>query len=443
MLYKIPMTAVLMFLMIGLSMGQEKKSVTQADIQAMKSELDSLRVQLDSLRSRLVTATSADADELDRLEERIEKRLQELESKIDAVSRAAAPTVLNPRMTAFINFAARADDKGVTDASGEHPIDNRAFVRTVELDLRAPVDPYAEAATIISVENEAGKEFAIDAEEAWGLLKRLPILESAPLGLKLKIGKYRAPIGTNNKIHMHDLPWTTRPLPVARYLGTEHGEFFEAGFNPVGIDADFFLPTLIPTTTMEMNLDLVRAGDIGIAEGHPGTQPAYIGHLSLSRDWNNEHLLLLGGSFYQENGLEPSRVIGADLTYKWAPAEERESHSFVAGGEVFFARHSFNDSAGFQTMSPMGWFSYLQYQLSWWLYAGVRYESVEEPSNDRLTTSGIATYLSYYTTEFLRFRLGYEHHVSDIPELDNVNTGVFEVNFVIGSHPTEPYWVNR
>ena len=70
MLYKIPMTAVLMFLMIGLSMGQEKKSVTQADIQAMKSELDSLRVQLDSLRSRLVTATSADADELDRLEER-------------------------------------------------------------------------------------------------------------------------------------------------------------------------------------------------------------------------------------------------------------------------------------------------------------------------------------------------------------------------------------
>lgn len=141
--------------------------------------------------------------------------------------------------------------------------------------------------------------------------------------------------------------------------------------------------------------------------------------------------------------MEPTRIWNADLTYKWAPSEERESHSFVAGGEVFFTQHTFTDSLGQKTMSPMGWFAYTQYQLSWWLYAGLRYDEVGEPNNDQLHTSAAAFYLSYYTTEFLRFRLGYEHHKSDVESLNNVNTGIFEVNFVFGSHPTEPYWVNR
>lgn len=438
--------SVLLFLTVisgSLVRAQEKNNTQQAELVALKSQVDSLKRELDSLRSLLPAETQDRSEELDRMEERLEKRLQELEQKIDAVSRATAPVVLNPRTTAFINFAARADNNEVLDATGEHRIDNRAFLRTVELEFRAPVDPYADAVTIIAIENQAGKEFGVDAEEAYGLIKRLPILESAPWGMKLKIGKFRAPIGTNNKVHMHDLPWTTRPLPVARYLGTEHGEFFEAGFNPVGIDADFFLPNPIPATTLEMNLDLVRAGDIGLAGNIAGTQPAYIAHLNLSKDWTNEHIVVLGGSFYQENGINSTRILAGDVTYKWAPSEQRESHSFVAGGEVFFGKHSFQDTASQVTMSPMGWFVYTQYQLSWWLYAGLRYDWVEEPSNDQLRTTASAFYLSYYTTEFLRFRLGIERHHSDIPSLDNITSGIFEVNFVIGSHPTEPYWVNR
>lgn len=426
----------------ALAASQEPETPKEKEINELKKEVQQLRALVDSLRSQ---ANPLQEDVLDRLEERLEKRMQELENKIDAVSRATAPIILNPRTTAFINFAARADDKDVYEKSGQSRIDNRAFLRTVEVELRAPVDPYAEAVTIISVENEAGAEFAIDAEEAYGLIKRLPIAESAPLGLKLKIGKFRAPLGVNNKIHLHDLPWTTRPLAVARYLGTEHGEFFEAGFNPVGMDLDFFLPNPVPATTLEMNLDVVRAGDFGLSGGLEGTQPAYVVHLNLSRDWENEHLLTLGASMYQENGIHSTRIIAGDLTYKWAPAERREYHSFLAGGEVFFARHSYVDLFSQMQVenSPIGWFGYTQYQLSWWLYAGVRYDQIEEPQDISLKTSSISGYLSYYTTEFLRFRLGYEHRKSDIRVQDNVNSGIFEVNFVFGSHPTEPYWVNR
>ena len=80
------------------------------------------------------------------------------------------------------------------------------------------------------------------------------LLESAPLGMKLKVGKFRAPFGISNRLHLHDLPWTTRPLVVAKFLGTENGDFFECGFNPVGVDFDFFLPNPFPQSTLEKQL---------------------------------------------------------------------------------------------------------------------------------------------------------------------------------------------
>ena len=50
---------------------------------------------------------------------------------------------------------------------------------------------------------------------------------------------------------------------------------------------------------------------------------------------------------------------------------------------------------------------------------------------------------TYSTTEFLRFRLGFEHTESDVASLDGLSSGFLELNFVYGSHPSEPCWVNR
>ncbi len=438
---------------IGFSQNDRSISADSSasrEIGQLRSEVRLLRAELDSLKLSAYNPSADQSDELDRMEERLEKRLQELESKIDAVSRGLAPIAFNPKMVTAINFAARSDNKDVVDPSPEkNVISNRPFLRTVEVELSSAVDPYASAFAVISLENEANSQFGIDAEEAYGLIKRLPILESAPLGLKIKIGKYRASIGTDNKIHIHDLPWTTRPLIVSRYLGTDHGEFFESGFNPVGMDLDFYLPNPISGTTLEMNADVVRAGDIAISNANlpvspltPITvrQPAYIGHLNLSKDWSNEHLLNVGASAYDEGGDYATRAYGVDLTYKWAPAEERESHSVVAGGEALVIDHI--DST-LNRIHPYGWFGYLQYQTSYWLYLGTRYDWIEEPGNTALITRNIGVYASYYTTEFLRFRLGFEHRQSDIVAQNNLNTILLDVNLVFGSHPTEPYWVNK
>jgi ElaB/YqjD/DUF883 family membrane-anchored ribosome-binding protein len=421
------------------------QQVSRADeqLRALQNEMATLRAHLDSLQKSQGNLSS---EELEKTKEHFENRMRQLENKIDALARSMAPTALNPRTTAFVNFAARSDNKDVFDAEGVNAIDNRPFLRTVELDLRAPVDPYAEAITILALEDEAGTGFAVDVEEAYGVLKRLPLLEDAPWGLKLKIGKFRAPFGVNNKLHLHDVPWTTRPLVVSKYLGTEHGEFFESGFNPVGADFDFFLPNPIPSTTLEMNLSVVRSGELGLGQPLELRHPAYMGHLTFSRDWNNEHLLILGGSAYLERGDHAPALYGVDLTYKWSPVEQRQWNSVVVGGEFFSGKHSFLDADdGIAVNKPYGWFAYAQYQSSYWTYLGVRYDWLQEPNDVDLITKSWSAYVSYYTTEFLRLRLGFQRTMSDalVPELNNVNSILFEVNFVFGSHPTEPYWVNR
>ncbi|MGH2567089.1 MAG: hypothetical protein ACRDGA_02035 [Bacteroidota bacterium] len=426
------------------SWSQQNEDPASKQVEELKKSIALLKAQVDSLKA-LQQKLPLDLDEqLDQASSRLEYRLQELEKKIDAIARATAPVVFNPRTTAFINFAARRDDRSTLDEAGETEISNRPYLRSVEVDLRAPVDPYAEAVVILAVEEEPGEGFGVEPEEAYGLLKRLPILESAPLGLKVRLGKFRAPLGINNRLHMHDLPWTTRPLVVSKFFGTEHGDFFESGYAPVGMDFDFFLPNPIPGSTLEMNAVVVRGGELGASQGHEGARTAYIGRLSLSADWDNEHLLMLGASGYRENDVGSTNLFGLDATYKWAPSENRAARSFVIGGEWYNVKHKYEDTdLGPVTQSPSGWFAYFQYQLSYWWYVGARYDWVKEPSDDQLVTTSWSAYLSYYTTEFLRLRTGIEQRRSDVPGFEKLTSVNFEINFVFGSHPVEPYWVNR
>lgn len=398
-------------------------------------------------------------DRLETLEEDLEDLQDEnkdLQEQLDdlrqrAAVRPRAPlNAMNPQITAFLNGATRFDDTKVYTPDGSARIDDRLFMRTMEVDFRAAVDPYADAVAILSLENEPGGGFEADLEEGYVIVKRLPILESAPLGLKLKLGRYRAPIGSINRVHMHDLPWTTRPLPIARLLGTENGEFFESGFNAVGADAEVILPEIIPDVVMELNADVVDGGDLAISDGSVH-HPAYLAHYNAFFTVHDSHDFNIGASAYSEVGSLRAQLVGGDFLYKWKPLRAGEFHSVVLGGEVLAARRTFRlDGDGDGTpeavdlhSTPLAWYAFAQYQLSWHVYVGGRYDYAQDIVDDSLATRVAAGYVSYYTSEFLRFRLGYEHRWSDIPAENGVDSVIAEINVVFGSHPIEPYWVNR
>jgi hypothetical protein len=395
-----------------------------------------------------IEALEAVLEDVQGTNEDLRSELADLKAQQAANKPPVSLTALNPQITAFINGAMRIDDKQVRTPEGV-AIDDRPFLRTAEIDFRAAVDPYADAVAILAIEDEAGTGFAAEMEEAYVIVKRLPILESAPLGLKLKLGRFRAPFGATNQMHMHDLPWTTRPLAISRFLGTENGEFFESGYNPVGVDAQLLLPELIPGVVMELNADVVDGGNIAISDGaHDHT--GYLGHYNLFFTARDTHDVNLGVSGYYEAGAHRAGLFGIDALYKWKPLAAGEFRSVVLGGELFYANRKFavdTDDDGVpeteQQASPLAGYAFAQVQLSWHVYLGGRYDYVQDITTPSLTTQVAAGYLSYYTSEFLRFRAGYEHRWSDVPADDGVDSFLAEINVVFGSHPTEPYWVNR
>jgi hypothetical protein len=381
-------------------------------------------------------------DELEKLEERVDKKLQELDRKLEEVNRAAAKNAFNPQITVFGNFAARSDSRAViveTEGGDMVRVDDRAFFRAGEVDFRAAIDPYADGVIIIAVEGTPDGEFETHLEEGYALLKRIPILEAD--GVKLKLGKFRPAFGISNKLHLHDMPHVTRPLVIARYLGSEHGEFFEAGFAPMGAEANFFVPGLGDDITVDVFIAVLSSGEIALTEENEARKAAWLGHVDFFVRLGPGSTLNLGASHYVENGRFSSRLSGVDVTFVWRPDAFR---SIVAGGEILFADREFDDGGPMRT-KPVGWYAYAQAQLSANLYVGVRHDSVRDPDDDdgdRIKALGV--YVSYYTSEFFRIRVGFERRNRiDFGEDDDLNTFMVEINLVFGSHPVEPYWVNR
>jgi len=371
----------------------------------------------------------------------------EAEAPVEAPQPAAVqPNIFNPTLTVSGNGLYRYDDRPVGEAPGER-VDRRFNVREVELDLRAAVDPYADGVVILAVESEFPNAFQISAEEAYVQIKRLPlpVLEDPPLGLKLKVGRFRTEVGRVNRLHLHDLPQATRPLVTEEIYGEE-------GFVGLGASGQIFLPTPFDEdSAVELTAQVLTGGGSALTAEAPGHKPQVVANLRWFRTFAETHNVDVSAIFqWARTGADPTTkpdafVYSADVLYKWKPLRQGEYRSFVLGGQVFLVDRDVVDP---ETMladhvTPVGWFAFAQPQLTRNLYLGVRYDDAQSIVDDTLERRAISGWLSWYTSEFLRFRLGYEHRLSDLAEEDGRDSFFAEMTFVLGAHPTEPFWVNR
>lgn len=289
---------------------------------------------LEDLQRQLQELKQAHADALDDLRAQIEELEQRLAEALQktAASQPQSANVFNPRLTAFGNFLGRFDNQEVALEEGVR-IDDRFNLREVEVDLRAAIDPWADGFLIVAVESEVPNEFATGIEEGYLVLKKLPLLNTAPLGLKLKAGRYRPEFGRFNKIHLHDLPQTSYPRTLQTFLGEE-------GFLQNGFSAQFFLPTPGAANTLEATIDLLNGGNIPIAAENAGDRLAGLAHLKWFWDVAAGHDLELGASGYWGKAATADgwrgKLYGFDLTYKWRPKTHGEWHSFLIGGELYW-----------------------------------------------------------------------------------------------------------
>jgi hypothetical protein len=398
-------------------------------------------------------------NQIETLKQDYEKRIQELEQKVELLMlqtsdampvespepppQQTIPGALNPAISVIGNFVGRADDQGVLNEEGQS-IDDKLNLRETEIDFRVPVDPYADGVLIVAFESEFPGEFEAGVEEGYVNIKKLPFLEQNPLGLKLKVGRFRPSFGKTNILHTHDLPTTFRPLPVEEFLGEE-------GFVQQGLSGNIFIPTpWDESASLDATFEIMDGGDIALS---PQTESrlSYLGHLRYFRTFSGGHDAELGWSTYfhpSGSGVGAATAHGLDFLYRWKPFRQGLYKSFLLGAEYFFAPNvtaEFDEENGVlqNDGTPAGYTAFTQWQFNRRVYAGLRYDHTDVLLNPDFQRQSITPYVSYYFSEFLRFRLNYEHRWSDLAEEDGRNSLFIEMNWIFGSHPPEPYWVNK
>ena len=396
-------------------------------------------------------------DELASLRDEYEKRMASLETQLEELqiqmlrgggeealpapatsASQSAYNSLNPAISVIGNFLARFDSDRIFSPDGDR-IDNNLNLRETEIDLRVPVDPYADAVLIAAFESETPGSFEAGIEEGYINIKKLPFMPN-PLGLRFKVGRFRPDFGRFNVLHTHDLPQSFRSMSTGEFLGEE-------GFIQQGVSAEFYVPKPWKgEDSLNAKLQIIDGGDIAVSPESNGRK-AYLGKLSWFNTFNGTHNLELGGSSYWHPGSEDkstTRLHAFDFMYKWKPFRQGEWKSYVLGGEVLFAdpRPSSIDP-GAPSGRPWGGSVFTQWQLDRRKYVGVRGDYTKSLSDSGKTRRGVTPYLSYYVSEFFRLRLNYEHRWSDILAEDGRDSVFLELSWIFGGHPPEPFWVNK
>lgn len=410
-------------------------------------ELEKLKAQITDLKVEYEKRIHALEEQVEQLQLQLIKVTPETTENI-AQAPTPAPTpektvqttagALNPAIAVVGNFLGRIDDNRIYHEGTR--IDNKLNLREAEIDMRVPIDPFADGVLITSLESEVPGQFTVSIEEGYFTLKKLPFLDQPPLGLKFKVGHFRPAFGKYNILHTHDLPQSFRPLPIKTFLGEE-------GFTQNGISANFFIPTpWDANASLDATIEVLNGGNIAISP-YNSSRMSYLGHLRYFRTIKDTNNLEIGWSSYiRPSGVDLERVNlqGLDIMYRWKPLRLGEYKSFLLGGELFFSPREYPQYTYlFEKGKPKGGTVFSQWQFNKRLYSGARWDRTTFVDYPKTYINSITPYFSYYLSEFLRFRVNYEHSWGELGNNNPANSLFFEFNWIFGSHPPEPYWVNK
>jgi hypothetical protein len=337
----------------------------------------------------------------------------------------------NPDISAISDFVFRA---GPTP-KGETPDDltatnrSKAKLREVEFGFSNPVDPYGRADLILSVEREDDGSYGTDIEEGYFTYTHLPY------DLQVRVGKFYSVFGRANLYHTHAMPWVDRPLPIRTLFGEE-------GLNDSGGDISWLVPNPWDAY-IELTQSVQNNGNEAEFAGSDASGLMYVTHLKNYFDLTDDSSLEVGGSFATgTNATRASRgpktnMEGVDLTYKWKPYQQGLYKSVTWMNEAIFSQ---KDEASNGTVTSQGWYSSLEYQLTRRWFTFGRYDYSEYPDSSSLHENSYSVGLTFRQSEFMFWRLQYEHTNGENYAGDVDRDQLFlQADFLIGLHPAHKY----
>lgn len=317
----------------------------------------------------------------------------------------------------------------LSESSADVEGNDKLSAREMELVFGHPIDPYARldvTATFSDFE-------AVSLEEAyvthWGL----------PAELKARLGRLRPKVGKASAIHRDSLETVDEPLVVTSYLGAE-------GLSRTAVELSGFLPLPWSALTHELTAGVMEGGvgEGGSLFGGTRRRPSFYTHLKNFWDISDTSNLELGATYllgskdadasYEVNavGLDTTLVhyVTPSNKLKW------QNELYLQDRDESFTEAEDGTRTEFQN-SPWGWYSLLDYRLSPRFGIGGRFDYLE-PVNLNPTTSARdadtawAGYLTFYQSEFARWRLQYRH--TNFAAGGDDNAAFLQGTFAIGVH---------
>jgi hypothetical protein len=324
-------------------------------------------------------------------------------------------------------------------------LENLFFPREVEVSFFGQIDPYARAEVRFEAEQDSrGGGLSVSLAEANLTLMALPY------GTQLKLGKMRNRFGYLNQIHAHDWPFIDNPNVLQQFFGTEG--LVESGFEATWVPPlPFYLEVL----------GGVFNGENDVAFGRDQiSNPLVTGRVRTFLDFDEWGAIQIGSSIAsgQTPQQKSSNILGFDAKYKYTPAGWQHA-AFTLLGEYLLSFRDVvvtnpegidqtrqRDSQGFYIYGGLQPFNHGE--LSKWML-GFRYDRTQYPAASG-TEWAVQPFLSYYPSEFLRFRLGYKQTTrsqccSYLDFQDNggsakqVSEYFLQATFIMGAHPAHPF----
>jgi hypothetical protein len=368
--------------------------------------------------------------------------LKDIESRNPVTQTLRVPASFNPDLAVVGDFHANVS------TNNQNPARNRFDIGSVELDLRAAVDPRADGVVVLPVSRDVddplffrGKadangaiDTAIEVEEAYIFLHDFGVPN-----LTAKLGRFHLRFGRQNILHSHDWPTVDNNFVNQSFLGSE-------SLNDSGLSLSYVVPSkwvwgqyveaIVEIISGEGNNDEGPVLNNSAFVDSPALNTHLIWNSDIARDWNLE----VGGSWltgkHNDDNRQNVNLFGTDVTLIHTDPSGRFNN------QIFMAEAIYGDidTSRTDTQHAFGAYILAQQQIDRDWYFGCRLDWTQNALDDKQEVWGVSPYVSWYWSEFLRFRLEYQHKGGDVKGEDTL---YFQCTFIYGAHPPHPYWALR
>ncbi len=327
---------------------------------------------------------------------------------------------LNPEISVSSDFVAAWNKQD--NVRRKFDFDLRSF----EVNVQAYLDPYSRFKSTVPVDGDGN----IEVEEAY--------FTRIVHDVNLSLGRFRQQFGVINRWHGDALDQVNYPLPVAYILGDD-------GLYQTGLSVDMVFPELWGAN-QELTLQVTDSDNDHLFDGETLGTPSLLCHYKQFRELSMDTYFEFGlsglygwkdewridpagtGTWTTDHDALPTVVVGADMTLVWEPVDKSMYRNIEWRSEIIGMQRDIMrpDGAGRDGIQAWGAFSYLQSKVgrSWYLgcrvdffkpdakdYAGL-WPDAMRPFADSSPSAHVwqvAPYVTWLQSEFVRFRLEYNH----------------------------------